>query len=40
MRETVAWLIKHEVKYHGINMNKPGAQLYLDDKSKNITDIK
>jgi len=33
MRETVAWLIKHGVKYHGINMDKPGAQMYIDDKA-------
>lgn len=35
MRETVAWLIKHGVKYHGINMDKPGAQIYVDDKTFN-----
>lgn len=33
MRQTVAWLIKHGVKYHGINMDKPGAQMYVDDKA-------
>jgi trehalose-6-phosphatase len=36
MRETVAWLIKHGVKYHGINMDKPGAQMYVDDKAFNL----
>lgn len=40
LRETVAWLIKHGVKYHGINMDKPGAQMYLDDKAKNPEDIR
>ena len=39
MRETVSWLIKYGVKYHGINMDKPGAQIYLDDKSLNLKDI-
>lgn len=39
MRETVAWLIKHEVKYHGINMDKPGAQIYLDDKAVNPSEV-
>ena len=40
MRDTVAWLIKHGVKYHGINMDKPGAQCYIDDKSINPKEIK
>ena len=39
MRDTVAWLIKHGVKYHGINMDKPGAQIYLDDKSINPKEL-
>jgi len=39
MRETVAWLIKHGVKYHGINMDKPGVQLYVDDKTINPKEI-
>ncbi len=39
MRETVAWLIKHGIKYHGINMDKPGAQMYVDDKSINPESI-
>lgn len=31
---TYAWLDKHEVPYHGLMMNrKPGADLYIDDKS-------
>ena len=39
MRDTVAWLIKYGVKYHGINMDKPGAQMYVDDKALNPRDI-
>lgn len=40
MRKTVAWLIEHEVKYHGLNFDKPGAQMYLDDKAMNSSVIK
>ena len=40
MRETVAWLIQHGVKYHGLNFDKPGAQMYVDDKALNPEDIK
>lgn len=36
LRETVAWLIKHGVKYHGLNFDKPGADIYVDDKSINF----
>ncbi len=37
---THAWLIAHEVPFHGITMcMKPGADLYLDDKALNIQDI-
>jgi len=32
-QETVAWLDKHGVRYHGIRMNKGGADMYVDDKS-------
>jgi len=39
MRKTVAWLIEHGVKYHGLNFDKPGAQCYLDDKSINPKDM-
>ena len=39
MRETVAWLIKYGVKYHGINMDKPGAQIYVDDKCINVKEV-
>ena len=27
------------VKYHGLNFDKPGAQIYLDDKSINSEDL-
>lgn len=30
---TVAWLIKHEIPFHGIQMSKGGADCYIDDKS-------
>jgi len=30
---TVAWLDKHGVRYHGIRMNKGGADAYIDDKT-------
>lgn len=31
---TFAWLIKHGVKHHWINMkSKPGADIYVDDKA-------
>lgn len=37
---TMAWLIKNEVMYHGIvMMQKPGADLYIDDKVLNINDL-
>ncbi len=39
MRKTVAWLIEHGVKYHGLNFDKPGAQMYLDDKATNPNSI-
>jgi uncharacterized HAD superfamily protein len=33
---TLAWLIKHEVPFHGIAMFvKPGADIYIDDKCIN-----
>jgi len=38
--KTMAWLIKNEVMYHGIMMQqKPGADLYCDDKVININDL-
>ncbi len=37
---TLAWLIKHGVLFHGINMRvKIGADCYIDDKAINIKDI-
>ena len=33
---TLAWLIKHGVRFHGISMGmKCGADLYIDDKAIN-----
>ena len=40
IRDTVSWLIKYGVRYHGINMDKPGAQVYVDDKALNPKEIK
>lgn len=38
--QTHAWLIKHEVPFHGITMcMKPGADLYIDDKAINVLDL-
>ncbi len=35
--QTHAWLIKHEVPFHGITMcMKPGADVYIDDLAINI----
>ncbi len=39
-RKTVAWLIEHGIKYHGLNFDKPGAQIYVDDKSINPENLK
>lgn len=37
---THAWLIKHGVPFHGICMTmKPGADLYIDDKTLNTEDL-
>lgn len=37
---THAWLIKNEVPFHGIAMLlKPGADIYIDDKALNISDL-
>lgn len=35
IRETVSWLIKYGVLYHGLNFDKMGADLYIDDKAIN-----
>lgn len=38
---THGWLIKHHVPFHGIAMTmKPGADLYIDDKTLNTEDLK
>lgn len=37
---TQKWLIKHEVKHHGVSMQrKPGASLYIDDKALHVNDV-
>ena len=39
--KTHAWLIEHQVPFHGIAMLcKPGADLYIDDKCLNIEDVR
>jgi len=39
-RDTMAWLDKHGVCYHGIMMQKkPGADVYIDDKSINPKEL-
>lgn len=38
--QTQAWLIKHHIPFHGIAMQqKPGADVYIDDKALNIEDV-
>ena len=38
--DTHAWLIKHQVPFHGIVMQmKPGADIYIDDKALNLEDV-
>lgn len=38
-KETMAWLLLHNVSYHWINMQrKPWADLYIDDKAINAND--
>jgi len=39
IRKTIAWLIENKVMYHGINMDKMGADYYIDDKVINVEDI-
>lgn len=34
--ETVGWLTKHKVPFHGIYMSKGGADVYVDDKAVNL----
>lgn len=38
--QTHAWLIKHQIPFHGIAMQmKPGADLYIDDKALHTEDV-
>ncbi len=37
--ETVSWLIKYKIPFHGIYMQKGGSDCYIDDKNKLIKDI-
>lgn len=40
IKETTAWLLLNNVSYHWIAMQrKPGADLYIDDKSINADDF-
>jgi len=34
--ETVAWLIKNKVPFHGIYMAKGASDVYIDDKCKSF----
>jgi len=36
----VAWLIKHNVPYHGIMLGKGGSDFYVDDKAIHIKHFK
>jgi len=33
--ETVGWLIKHKIPFHGIYLQKGGSDCYIDDKAVN-----
>lgn len=37
--ETVAWLTKYSIPYHGIKMEKGGSDCYIDDKNALMSDI-
>lgn len=37
--ETVAWLIKNKIPFHGIMMSKGGSDFYVDDKNVPIERI-
>jgi trehalose-6-phosphatase len=37
--ETVGWLIKNRVPFHGIYMAKGGSDNYIDDKNKSLVEI-
>lgn len=38
--DTVAWLIKHRVPFHGIYMAKGGADMYVDDKLVTLMELR
>jgi len=38
-QETVAWLIKYGVPYHGLQMAKGGADYYVDDKAVELSTL-
>lgn len=38
--ETVGWLIKNKVPFHGIMMGKCGGDFYCDDKNCSFEDLK
>lgn len=38
--ETVAWLIKNGIFFHGLYMQKGGSDYYCDDKSASFDDLK
>ena len=37
--ETVGWLIKYQVPFHGLYMAKGGSDFYVDDKNVTIESI-
>ena len=37
--ETVGWLIKNRVPFHGVYMSKGGSDCYVDDKNKSLADF-
>lgn len=39
-KDLVAWLKKHDVWYHGVDMEKGGADVYIDDKMVSPRSVK
>jgi uncharacterized HAD superfamily protein len=37
--ETIGWLAKHGIPFHGIQMSKGGADAYIDDKAIMLEDF-
>lgn len=37
--ETVGWLIKNRIPFHGIYMGKGGTDCYVDDKNESLSDF-